>query len=113
MSILGGITLRVEDLLLEKQRECRSASAPNEVTFTTEEIEVLMDKVALNVFRMSNAPNLNFSPCETLSDCFQQIQIENNLYRVLEFCTKKNRVCQSTVYSIFAFLEKSKEDDDV
>ena len=105
--------MRVEDLLLEKQKECKSASAPNEVTFTTEEIEVLTDRVALNVFRMSNAPNLNFSPCETLNDCFQQIQTGENLYRVLEFCAKKNRVCQSAVYSIFAFLEKSKEDSDV
>lgn len=102
--------MRVEEILKDKQTACRSVSTPNEVTFTTEEIETLTNRVSLNVFRMSNAPDSSIKPCSTLNTCFQKIQEEDNLYRVLEFCAKKNRVCQSTIYSIFNFLGTEQED---
>lgn len=82
--------MSITEVLQAKQQEIRAKGLPEQVVFSSKEINTLADVVALRKFKMTTPGYENFEISRNVLDCVRRVCLEDSLFLVLEFCVRRN-----------------------
>lgn len=92
------------EVLQGKAREIVEAPTPFAVTFTEEDFLALSDVNQLRAFKLTDKCNTVQQRSADLFKCKEECN-EDNLYKVLEFCTLANPAIRGPVGKVFQRLQ--------
>lgn len=95
----------VSGILMSKYAELKNGDDPD-ISFTRDEIDIMMDANELRCFKMESTFPKDFQFCKTKEECIEKILARKKkdnelLYRLMEYCVISQPVLQLSVSKVF------------
>lgn len=94
----------IEKILIEKRDALLASGDALVVNFTVKDINILSDSDQLRLLKLTVPFPEDYKTSKDLFSCADAILRDKELYKVLEFCIKRNRVLQEHVLKVFPKL---------
>lgn len=91
-------------VLMEKRSKLLNAGDALAVEFTLDDINVLSDLNQLRTLKLKTPFPADYEPASDIFDCAQKVIAGEDVYRILEFCVRQNRVLSPHVTQVFKRL---------
>lgn len=98
--------LDIEQILKKKRLALITGTAPLEVDFSMDEIEVLNSVPHLQQFRIMNGNNSVFAEFKDVFECAEKVCMDDHLSYVLEYCVMRNPILRKNAQTVFPQLRK-------
>lgn len=91
----------INSILNDKKQQLIASGGTKRATFTTAEIDVLMDLNELRVFKLANPFPKDYEFCKTEKESIQRVLTDGSPYSVLEYCVLSQPVLQYSIREVY------------